>query len=97
MRCLDIVGVCVSLCRCVLTVCVEKGEDFSLSDAGTQEPGCDEALPLRLPDYTNDLQLTHILLQLGLQVFCRVQMKPSRVFLNSSSFKTEALEEKTLS
>lgn len=54
---------------CFLTVSVEKGEDFPLSHAGTQQSGGDEALPLRLPHDANDLQLTHKVLQFALQVF----------------------------
>lgn len=53
---------------CLLTVRVEEGEHLSLSDAGPQQPGRDQALPLRLSHHMDDLQLTHILLQPALQV-----------------------------
>lgn len=53
---------------CFLTVCVKKGQNFPLSNAGTQQPGSDQALPLRLPHHTDDLQLMHKYLKLFLQV-----------------------------
>lgn len=62
---------CLCNIVCFLTMCVEKGENFALSNTGTQQPRCDEALPLWLPHYTDNLQLKYIFLQLGLQVLWR--------------------------
>lgn len=53
---------------CFLTVRVKKGQNFPLSNAGTQQPGSDQALPLRLPHHTDDLQLMHKYFKLFLQV-----------------------------
>lgn len=60
-------GCCYS-CVDVLTVGIKEGEDFTLSYAGPQQPGCDEALSLRLSDHTDNLQLLHKLLQLVLKM-----------------------------
>lgn len=63
--------VVVVACVRFLTVCVQKGEHFSLRDAGTQQPGRDEALPLKLPHYLDNLQMTNVFLQFTLEVLCR--------------------------
>lgn len=44
---------------CSLTVCIKKGQNFSLGHAGTQQPGGDQTLPLWLPHHTDNLKLTH--------------------------------------
>lgn len=43
------------LVRSFLTVGIKEGEDFSCSYASSQQPGCDEAFSLWLPDNTYDL------------------------------------------
>ena len=52
----------------MLTVCVKKGQNFPPSNAGPQQPGSDQALPLWLPHHTDDLKLLHKYFKLFLQV-----------------------------
>lgn len=53
---------------CLLTVRIKEGQDVPLSDAGTQQPGSDQAFPLWLPHHTDDLKLVHKHFKLLLQV-----------------------------
>lgn len=53
---------------CLLTVRIKEGQNVPLSDAGTQQPGSDQAFPLWLPHHTDDLQLMHKYFELFLQV-----------------------------
>ncbi|EDL04073.1 mCG145896, partial [Mus musculus] len=54
--------------RVLLTVGVQEREHLCLRHAGPQQPGCDEPLPLPLPNHAHDLQLLNVLLQPLLQV-----------------------------
>lgn len=60
----------------LLTVGIQEREHLSLRHAGSQQPGCDEPLPLLLSNHTHDLQLLNILLQPLLQVLWKGYRPP---------------------
>lgn len=55
--------------RWTLTVCIQEGEHLAARHAGSQQPGRDQPLPLRLPHHPHNLQLLHVAVQLVLQIF----------------------------
>ena len=78
------VCVCVCVCECVfltqqrwqpvdvgLAVRVQEGDDFSFSEAGSQQACPDQPLPLLGPQDANLRKPHHVLLQRCLQVLCR--------------------------
>lgn len=57
----------------LLTVGIQEREHLGLRHARSQQPGCNEPFPLRLPQHPDDLQLLDVLLQPLLQVFWKGQ------------------------